>query len=507
MQVSTMSSPARRSLVLVLTLALIVSAAVVAAPGRAAPTLRRLAGRLAYYNPVEVKVSGNGRYVVFTAFLTKLPGENTNIYDNEDDYPKGFPLQVVLFDLRTGTETVVSHTPAGKPADGNSMLPAISDDGRSIVFASDATDLVAGDTNGIRDVFLYSTATGAVERLSVDTRGHELSGYAMHHQVAGDLPTISGDGSTVAFVSDGNVTLDSRYRNPQSSRYVGVFVRTLHTGKVLAVTDVHGHVARTTEPPASQDDYDGDGPPFLETDSSDASGVSRPALSRDGRMLAFAMSDPICYNPHYADFGFPTSADADVFIRDLKTRRTVLASPRAAVTPCNKVTTSAYYSHVVLDASGRHCLFTRHGMISGTLLVDSAVFLFDGQSKMLREVSAQPTLDGGALHEQSSGEGALSASGTAIAFASGPARRRSVLQEPYLETPALIYRVDSGLSGSPAVVTGDATTNTETYRSPSLSADGHVLAFITSASLSSDDPGSANGPSHDAREDVYVQIV
>ena len=195
--------------------ALIAGLTATATPGHTAPTFRRVAGKIHYYNPTEVRVSANGRYVVIAAWLTPLPGETSDAYDDNDNYPNNFPLQILRFDLKTGAETLVSHNAAGKPGNDNSMSPSISDDGRFVAFASDATDLNGVDSNAARDVFLWDAKGGQVQRLSVDRLGHEVIVYKTSTlQVAGDLPTISGDGRTVAFISDGDITHDPRYRNP-----------------------------------------------------------------------------------------------------------------------------------------------------------------------------------------------------------------------------------------------------------------------------------------------------
>jgi Tol biopolymer transport system component len=48
---------------------------------------------------------------------------------------------------------LISHNPEGMPADGYSDYPMISADGKFVVFESTATSLVAGDTNGVADIF------------------------------------------------------------------------------------------------------------------------------------------------------------------------------------------------------------------------------------------------------------------------------------------------------------------------------------------------------------------
>src|SRR5437867_2845951 len=68
----------------------------------------------------------------------------------------------------------VSLTESGGQANGSFALsPRISADGRFMAFASDATNLVAGDSNGLIDVFVRDRVAGTTERVSVATGGAE----------------------------------------------------------------------------------------------------------------------------------------------------------------------------------------------------------------------------------------------------------------------------------------------------------------------------------------------
>jgi hypothetical protein len=91
--------------------------------------------------------------------------------------------------------TRVSTTAVNAQVAGASRQPSASADGRFVAFTSTATTLVTGDGNGSSDIFVKDTQTGAVTRVSVATGGRQ--GVA-----ASFNPTISDDGSRVAFVSD-----------------------------------------------------------------------------------------------------------------------------------------------------------------------------------------------------------------------------------------------------------------------------------------------------------------
>ena len=82
----------------------------------------------------------------------------------------------------------------GGEALGNSGAPALSADGRFVAFASDAADLVPGDTNDDTDVFVRDRQTGVVERVSLAWNGYEARDDS-------DCPAVSDDGRWVAFTS------------------------------------------------------------------------------------------------------------------------------------------------------------------------------------------------------------------------------------------------------------------------------------------------------------------
>lgn len=84
--------------------------------------------------------------------------------------------------------------------DAASMEPSVSADGRYVAFTSAATNLVAGDTNGVYDIFVKDRQTGAIERVSVRSDGAEGTPGASSHGV------ISGDGRYVVFLSGSQLT-------------------------------------------------------------------------------------------------------------------------------------------------------------------------------------------------------------------------------------------------------------------------------------------------------------
>jgi Tol biopolymer transport system component len=184
-------------------------------------------------------LSADGRFVAFASDATALvPGDHNRAGD------------VFVRDREAGKTTVVSVASDGRPANGDSFNPQISADGRFVAFASEATNLVRGDTNGAVDIFVHDRETGHTNRVSVASDGGQVNGDAYS-------PTISGDGRYVAFA-----TAASNVADADGNRASDVFVHDRRTGRtVLASAGPDGRVAER--------------------------GSSTPVLSASGRGVAF----------------------------------------------------------------------------------------------------------------------------------------------------------------------------------------------------------------------------
>jgi Tol biopolymer transport system component len=101
---------------------------------------------------------------------------------------------VFVRDLALGTIERVSVAPGGVEANAACSAPAISDDGRYVAFQSAATTLTAGDVNGAIDVFLVDRVTGVVERVSNGLGGAPADGPSFG-------ATLCGGARFVLFVS------------------------------------------------------------------------------------------------------------------------------------------------------------------------------------------------------------------------------------------------------------------------------------------------------------------
>jgi Tol biopolymer transport system component len=315
-------------------------------------------------------ISGDGRFLVYARLLRSAA--------------EPLRSEIVLRDRREATVTIVSVGPGGVRADGMSSHPAISQDGRVVVFSSVATNLVAGrDTNDTgSDIYLFDTRDRRLSRISVDSEGVQpVSGSSM-------TPATSGDGRYVAFASTADLDGRSSKASPSDPRLPpAVFVR----DRIRNLTTRVGVTA-------------GGRPP------DDASWA--PAISADGRYVAFVST---ARNISAAD----RNRSADVFLADLQSGSLELLS-RSAV---NGAAANGPSSNPVLSADGRFVAFqseasdllcARCTKVSEDVNLLLDVYLFDRQRGTMTRVSGDAT---GGWMEPSAGP-AVDGAGELVVFSS-----------------------------------------------------------------------------------------
>jgi Tol biopolymer transport system component len=128
-------------------------------------------------------ISDDGRYVAFNSNASNLVSGDAN---GDTD--------IFVRDRQNGTTERVSVATGGGESNDISFSPSISADGRHVAFSSFGTNLVAGDTNGVIDVFARDRQTGTTQRVSVKANGSQVNNVS-------DEAAISPDGSRVLFVS------------------------------------------------------------------------------------------------------------------------------------------------------------------------------------------------------------------------------------------------------------------------------------------------------------------
>lgn len=117
----------------------------------------------------DMGISGDGQWVTFTSYATDLvPGGANGIQ------------QIFLRDTVNGVTTLVSAGMSGTGGNQDSYSPHISSDGNLVIYHSDATDLGPADLNNRGDVFLFDRLAGTTEIVSLrsdGTQGNQTSGW------------------------------------------------------------------------------------------------------------------------------------------------------------------------------------------------------------------------------------------------------------------------------------------------------------------------------------------
>jgi Tol biopolymer transport system component len=148
--------------------------------------------------------SADGRYAVFASDGDNLvPNDTNGTWD------------VFVRDLSLGTNLLVSANTNGNVASGLSGEPAISGNGRYVAFSSYASDLVAGDTNNAQDVFVRDLVSGSTTLVSINTAGNGPGNkasytpaisadgrYVLFRSKAGNLAGGSFSGTDNLFLRD-----------------------------------------------------------------------------------------------------------------------------------------------------------------------------------------------------------------------------------------------------------------------------------------------------------------
>jgi hypothetical protein len=166
-------------------------------------------------NSLGQRISADGRFVSFYSFATNLVPNDTNA-----------AIDVFVHDSVTGETTRESVATGGGEGNGNSQSEgAMSADGNIIVFASFATNLVAGDTNGVHDIFLRNRQTGVTQRVSLSSAGAQGNGASQTPDLSYDGRFVSfTSDATNLIAGDTNGFEDAFRRDLQTSTTVRVSV-------------------------------------------------------------------------------------------------------------------------------------------------------------------------------------------------------------------------------------------------------------------------------------------
>ncbi|MDX3854851.1 S8 family serine peptidase [Streptomyces sp. AK02-01A] len=324
----------------------------------------------------------------------------------------------------------VSLTPEGKQVNQDAWWPKVSADGSTVVFASFASNLVDGDTNGDLDIFVTDLGTRSTERVSVASDGAEGNGFSL-------TPTLGQDGRYIGF-SSGATNLVTGDTNEQTDS----FVHDRRTGVTERVS--------------------------VTSDGKEADGLSSaPSFSADGRFAVFN-SDAANLVPG------DTNDTTDVFVHDRQTGRT----DRISQTPGGAGGDGGSREQSI-SADGRYVAFQSNAtnLVAGDTDGATDVFVHDRQT-------GTTTLIPGPVPDANNTGPTISADGQVVSFGTDNGK---------------IYVYDRRTGATEQVaVASDGTEGDDWSFAPSLSTDGHLVAFYSSATNLV--PGDTNGMA-----DIFVR--
>jgi Tol biopolymer transport system component len=242
-------------------------------------------------------ISADGRYVAFTSIASNLVVRDSN---NSGD--------VFLHDRLTKQTTRISVATGGIQGNSASFGPSLSANGRYVAFESLASNLVAGDTNGVADAFLHDRLTKQTARVSVATGGAQEGNGSSHSS------GLSASGRYVAF---------------------GSLANNLVAGDTNGVADAFVHdllTKQTTRVSVRLNGVEGNGDSFPSN------------LSADGRYVAF-----LSYASNLVGGG-DTNNSGDAFVHDRLTKQTTRVSVATDGTQANGFSPG-------ISADGRYVAF------------------------------------------------------------------------------------------------------------------------------------------------------
>lgn len=306
---------------------------------------------------------------------------------------------VFLYDRTARSFTLVSHSTAGPLTEGNerSIHPVLSADGRYVLFLSRATNLVPGQveaSDDSYDVFLYDRVTSVTSLVSHARGASQEAAGALDER-----PALSADGRYAAFF-----TRRTDLGNVSGSKDYNLYLHDRSTGTNTLVASVSVH-------------FSGDGDPLL---------------SSDGRVLAFTSADTLVP-------GQPSSSSL-IFLYDRIDKSITLASRAGHVPDSNGLVSRA--TSPALSADGRYTAFLGNFVVDSTSTRRADVYLFDratGKAVLASPSRTSPTTG-------ASGAGGpvlISADGRTVAFSSiSPDLVEGDLNRK--EWDVFLFRPDSG---------------------------------------------------------------
>ncbi len=386
---------------------------------------RRSANSFAPAPDAPASISGDGNLVTFASDSSNLIGGDTNGV-----------ADIFVRNRGTGKTQRVSVAQGGGQADGASIAPAMSADGRFVVFASEATNLVPGDTNGVMDIFVRDRAKGETRRLSEKPGVGQSPLPSMH-------PAISPNGRFAAFDSAG----DFAGLAPTSSGRPNVFRFSLESGNIDMVSTMAPEAAGEPRRAAFKASWS----PSVADDGSVA------FLSDQSGMTTVPAEDPVGAIPNYTDV-FVGRPDGTV----IKVSMNSDPQPVKTEGDSYEAQISADGSKVVFVVGGK----SNMPKTSADQNPDTDVYLRDLNAKTTIQINNPASAD--------NRRPTINGDGSVVAFVSNAANLVGGDGNG-------VYDVFLSKGGALSRVTGQGDPNGPSSM-PTLSVDGHTLAFASRAS-------------------------
>ncbi|MCA9896608.1 MAG: PD40 domain-containing protein [Anaerolineales bacterium] len=431
-------------------------------------------------------------------------------------------LPIVVRSLSDGTTTRVSVASDGTEGNAFSWGSSISADGRYVAFSSDASNLVSGDTNGTRDIFVYDRQTSQTTRVSIasdGTEGNADSDYYLSNSADGRYVAFQSDASnlvsgdtnlaTDVFVHDQqtgqttrvSVASDGTEGNADTSgftiisadgRYVAFQsdASNLVSGDTNLATDIFVHDRQTGQTTRVS----------VASDGSEGNDVSyKPTISADGRYVAF---QSYASNLVSGD----TNGTGDDFVHDRQTGQTTRVSVSSDGTEGNGVS-----SHPAISANGRYVTFYSNAsnLVSGDTNGTGDIFVHDRQTGQTTRVSVAS--DGTQGNNSACCSPAITEDGRYVAFQSGASNL--VISDTNSWSDVFVHDQQTGQTTRVSVASdGSEGNNYSSLFDPAITADGRYVTYHSEASnlVSGDTNGAGDIFVHDRwpeQSQVYLPLV
>lgn len=374
----------------------------------------------------EFSLSADGRYVAFSSEGDNLLSIDTNGCRD-----------VFVRDLLLGTNVLVSAATNGFSGNGLSAEPSISADGRYVAFMSQATNLVARDTNKTSDIFVRDLLTKTTVLASKSYNSTAPGNNASR------VPFLSQDGRYVLFRSKASNLANGSFGGNEC-----LFLRDLQLGTNYTLT-ANAVIAAAATPDCSL-------VAFITSNPSPVLNVWTLAMLAGSNVLT-GTGPMVAISPAGNRLVYSTSTG--LFARDLVTTGDVQIGPR----PANS------HPGLRFSADGRWLAYTR----------TNQVYLYDFQSgshRLVSHSSASLLLAGNDVSDWPD----ISADGRFVAFRSAAT---NIITEDGNGVPD-VFLFDQQTGTNTLLSLSTYANRTADHRSlaPAFSADGHMLVFQSWAS-------------------------